>query len=155
MQVNPLSPYLFLLVSDGLSKMISRATDTKQLQGVRMSDHGSSISHLFFADDTLIFLKADTVNCRNLGSLIQSYCSASGQVVNLHKSCVFFSANTPLAVAEELGNVLGIPVVFLSYDLFRNSSYMGPVQMSWARLCERSIVRENSRVKAVHSISGW
>lgn len=57
-QGDPLSLYLFILVSDVLSKMISRA-DNKQLQGVKMSAHGPSISHLFFADDTLIFLKAD------------------------------------------------------------------------------------------------
>lgn len=37
---------------------------------------------------------------------------ASGQAVNLQKSCVFFNANTPRVVAEELGTVLGIPVVF-------------------------------------------
>lgn len=92
--------------------MISWATDTQQLQGVRMSTHGPSISHLFFAHDTLIFLKANKVNCTKLGSLIQSYCSALGQAVNLQKSCVFFSANTLRAVAVELGNVLSIQVVF-------------------------------------------
>ncbi|KAM1984996.1 hypothetical protein ACFX16_013203 [Malus domestica] len=55
--------------------------------GVMMSAHGPSISHLFFADDTLIVFKADM------------------------KLCVFFSANTPRALATELGNVLDILLV--------------------------------------------
>lgn len=70
-----------MLVNDVLSKMISRATEYNQLQGVKMSVHGPSISHLFFADDTLNFLnflKADKDNCKNLGHLLQSYCLASG-----------------------------------------------------------------------------
>ncbi|KAM2316845.1 hypothetical protein ACFX1S_000648 [Malus domestica] len=66
-QGDPLSPYLFLMVSEVLSKMISIATKTKQLHGVWMSPHGPSISHILFVDDTLIFLKADRLNCHNLG----------------------------------------------------------------------------------------
>lgn len=77
-----------------------------------MSTHGPSISHIFFADDTLIFLKANKVNCHNLGRLFKTCCSTSGQAVNLQKLCVFFSANAPMEVAEELGIVLGILVVF-------------------------------------------
>ncbi|KAM1383307.1 hypothetical protein PS2_035388 [Malus domestica] len=65
----------------------------------------------FFADDTLIFLKADKANCNNLSRLLATYCSASGQAVNLQKSCVFFSANTPMDLAADLGSDLGIPVV--------------------------------------------
>lgn len=65
-QEDPLSPYLFLMVNEVLSKIISRAIDTKQLQKAQMSPHGPSISYIFFADDTLIFLKVDRVNCINL-----------------------------------------------------------------------------------------
>lgn len=110
-QGDPLSPYLFLMVSEVMSKMISIAIETKQLHEVRMSPHGPSISYILFADDTLIFLKVDKSNGHILGWLIKPYCLTSGQAVNLQKSCVFFSANTLAAVSDELGNILGILVV--------------------------------------------
>ncbi|KAM1214034.1 hypothetical protein ACFX2I_005400 [Malus domestica] len=83
----------------------------QQHAGVRNSQHDPPISHIFFADDTLIFLKADRSNCQVLGQLSEDFCAASGQAVNLQKSCVFFSANIHAAISEELGNILGVPVV--------------------------------------------
>ncbi|KAM1540795.1 hypothetical protein ACFX10_005428 [Malus domestica] len=83
----------------------------QQHTGVWNSHHGPPISHIFFADDTLIFLKVDRSNYQVLGRLIEDLCVASGQTVNLQKSCVFFSANIHAAISEELGNILGVSVV--------------------------------------------
>lgn len=110
-QGDPLSPYLFLLVSEVLSQMIQSAVERRQLDGVRMNPHDLVISHTFFADDTLIFLKTDKMNCSNLVQLFGAYCSASGQEVNLHKLSVFFCANISAVVFEELGDLLGMPMV--------------------------------------------
>lgn len=68
--------------------------------GVQINLHGPVISHIFFADDTLFFLNANMVNCNNLVKLINEYCEASRQQVNLHKFSVFFGANVPLALSE-------------------------------------------------------
>lgn len=54
------------------------AVDKKTLDGVRMGALGPVLSHIFFADDTLIFLRADKKNCRNLVKLLHTYCDASG-----------------------------------------------------------------------------
>lgn len=51
---------------------------------------GPTISHIFFADDTLIFLKAKEENYQHLIQLIDEYCLASGQQVNKSKASVFF-----------------------------------------------------------------
>lgn len=56
-QGDPLSPYLFLLVSEVLSRMIQSAVDGNYLDGVQIGFHAPVISHLFFANDTLIFLR--------------------------------------------------------------------------------------------------
>ncbi|KAM1498581.1 hypothetical protein ACFX10_021399 [Malus domestica] len=78
-QGDPLSPYLFLLVSEVLSLLIQRESDGGRIEGIQMDRAGPMISHIFFADDTLIFLKAKARNCRNLVQVIDEYCSASGQ----------------------------------------------------------------------------
>lgn len=77
-QGDPLSPYLFLLVSDVLSRLIHMHVDQMRFEGVRMNPCGPVISHIFFADNTLIFLKADKLNCSNLVDLLRAYCDASG-----------------------------------------------------------------------------
>lgn len=65
-QGDPLSPYLFLLVSDVISRLIQRSVDGGLINGVRMNPTGPTISHLFFADDTLIFLQENRQNYENI-----------------------------------------------------------------------------------------
>lgn len=61
-QGDPLSPYLFLIVSEVLSLRISRAVHENHLQGIKLSRSCPVISHLFFADDSLFFLAATLKN---------------------------------------------------------------------------------------------
>ena len=91
----PLSPFLSLLVSEVLSLLIQQSSDRGWIRGVQMSKPGSTISHIFFAYDTLIFLRADEENCRHLSKVIDDYCFASGHKVNKSKSSVFFGSNVP------------------------------------------------------------
>lgn len=74
-QGDPLSLYLILMVDEVLSRMIQRPIKKRLLEEVCVM--GQVISHIFFAVDTLIFLKADKKNCRNLVNLLNAYCSAS------------------------------------------------------------------------------
>jgi hypothetical protein len=59
-QGDPLSPYLFLLCAEGLHSLIHRAKMTGHLKGVSISRNGPKITHLFFADDSLLFCRAST-----------------------------------------------------------------------------------------------
>jgi hypothetical protein len=57
-QGDPLSPYLFILCAEGLSYMLRRAEVQKSISGLAISRGGMCLSHLFFADDSLLFCKA-------------------------------------------------------------------------------------------------
>lgn len=57
-QGDPLSPYLFLLVSDVLSTLLQKAIINKSLGGIRMKKSCPIVSHLLFADDSMVFLEA-------------------------------------------------------------------------------------------------
>lgn len=50
-QGNPLSPYLFLIVAEGLSSMLHGAEERGELEGVRVCRDAPVVSHLLFADD--------------------------------------------------------------------------------------------------------
>jgi hypothetical protein len=55
-QGDPLSPYLFLFVADGLSKLLRREVHQGNLRELHICRRASGISHLPFADDMLLFM---------------------------------------------------------------------------------------------------
>lgn len=107
-QGDPLSPYLFLIISEVLSRLFKHASEMGFLEGIRINAHDPRLSHLLFADDTLIFLSASRSNCENVDRLLKAYCHALGQEVNTKKSMVYFSANTPPSVQYELCTILNM-----------------------------------------------
>ena len=58
-QGDPLSPFLFLFVADALSALISKSMREEGLQGVNICRGAPVISHLLFADDSLLFFHAN------------------------------------------------------------------------------------------------
>ena len=62
-QVDPLSPYLFLLCAEGLSAMLRKAKESHTLKGIKSSQDGLCISRLLFADDSLLFCRAIVEEC--------------------------------------------------------------------------------------------
>jgi hypothetical protein len=56
-QGDPISSYLFLLCAEALSTQLSKADGNGILRGVSTSRHGPRLNHLFFADDTSLFLQ--------------------------------------------------------------------------------------------------
>jgi hypothetical protein len=57
-QGDPMSPYLFLLCMEKLALLIQEKIDSNKWLPIRISSNGPAISHLFFADDCLLFTRA-------------------------------------------------------------------------------------------------
>ena len=93
-QGDPLSPYLFLLCAEGFSSLLAKAQDGGRLHGVSICRRASCISHLLFADDSLLFCRANQEEVQVISETLQTYAAASGQCINFEKSLVFFSSNT-------------------------------------------------------------
>jgi ribonuclease HI len=110
-QGDPLSPYLFLMCAEGFHSLISRASEQGDLQGVALCRRGPRITHLFFADDSLLFTKATTKDCAKLQEILLMYERASGQQVNRDKTTIFFSKATPTGTQETIRDALGVPII--------------------------------------------
>jgi hypothetical protein len=54
-----------------------------------------AVNHLLFVDDSLLFIKASEEGAQEAKALLDKYCEASGQWVNLDKSSVFSSKGCP------------------------------------------------------------
>ena len=57
-QGDPLSPFLFIIAAEGLNILLQRARQEGLLKGVAIGLNGLVLSHLQFADDTLLFANA-------------------------------------------------------------------------------------------------
>ena len=72
-QGDPLSPYLFLLCTKGLSALLRKVEEDQVLHGILSSQNGVCISHLLFADDSLLFCCATVEECQRLLTLLEKY----------------------------------------------------------------------------------
>ncbi|KAL0456758.1 UNVERIFIED_CONTAM: putative mitochondrial protein [Sesamum latifolium] len=93
-QGDPLSPYLFLLCTESFSSLLVQAERVGRIQGVAVCWGAPAISHLLFADDTLIFCRASLECTQSIQDILEVYRLASGQEINFSKSSVAFSRNT-------------------------------------------------------------
>jgi len=106
-QGEPLSLYLFIICMEYLSQLIEEKYNQKLWPPVRTSQGGLLISHLMFADDVVLFARADHVSWSPIRDVLDEFCSKSGQSISEAKSRVFFSPNVDRDQRESLCDILG------------------------------------------------
>ena len=65
-QGDPLSPYLFLLCIKGLHSLLHQVATAGQIRGVSICNKGPRLTHLFFANDSLIFCRVFMQECQKI-----------------------------------------------------------------------------------------
>ena len=110
-QGDPLSPYLFLIYAMGLQSLLTKAEVEGHIRGVAICRNGPKISHLFFADDSVLFCSAKEAECRKILEILATYERGTGQKINREKTNIFFSSNTPQEVRVRIQQVLGVPSI--------------------------------------------
>ena len=94
--------------------MLSHEEEVGGIEGIKVSRNAPSISHLLFADDSLIFMRATVQNASTLKRVLDTYCESSGQRVSTPKSSIFFSPNTRVNERENVCGMLNILTEALS-----------------------------------------
>lgn len=145
-QGDPISPYLFLLVSDVLACMLKRAQANNSIQGYKINRYCPTLTHLLFADDTVLFGKASIQEAKFLKLIIEEYNHALRQCVNRQKSDIIFSRNTLARVQHEVAEILNIQNSGLL------SKYLG-LPIEWGRSKSRALNFLKEKIKK--KIYGW
>uniref|UniRef100_A0A2N9FPT0 Reverse transcriptase domain-containing protein n=1 Tax=Fagus sylvatica TaxID=28930 RepID=A0A2N9FPT0_FAGSY len=124
-QGDPLSPLLFVIVMETLSRLMDRATIGGYISGFAIGSGVDPlvVSHLLFADDNLIFCIADQVQIAHLRAVFSWFEAVSGLKVNLAKSEM-----VPVGVVSNLRslvelmgcNILSLPMTYLGLPLGAN-----------------------------------
>jgi hypothetical protein len=105
-QGDPISPYLFLLCSEGLSCLLRSIGPVHLSRGVRVGIHAPWISHLLFANDCIVFSEASRRGADRLQEVLRIYSAGSGQLVNKDKSAIFYSSNCQNEAKDEVKEVI-------------------------------------------------
>ena len=110
-QGDPLSPYLILICFKALNQQFQYAAKSEEIRGFTLCRNGPRISHLFFADDTLLFCRASMGDLEVILCILEMHELASVQKLNREKTTVFFSKATKEERRMEMVEFLGVSEV--------------------------------------------
>lgn len=107
-----------------LPHLIHQALDDKEWKSIRVARHSLDLSHMFFADDLLVF---GQTTCEQLMKTVKQclklFCLASRNMVNVEKTKMIVSKNvhisraqglervTRYGITDDLGKYLGVPIL--------------------------------------------
>ena len=92
-QCDPLSPFLFLLASEVLSKLIEREVISNKINGFKLVRDLTPITHLQFANNLFIFAQANMEDMNQIKACLDTFEKWSRQKVIFFKSVIIFNKN--------------------------------------------------------------
>ncbi|KAH0709403.1 hypothetical protein KY284_010830 [Solanum tuberosum] len=145
-QGDPLSPTLFILGAEILSRMLNLLHHDQTYKGFHMETRGPQINHLCFADDVIIFTSTTRRSLQLIMKTLSTYEVVSDQCVNKEKSHFMIPTNATMETIERINEITGFsqqdnPITYLGCPL-----YIGG---------QRIIYYSDLVAKVVKRISGW
>jgi ribonuclease HI len=107
-QGDPLSPYFFILCAEAMSSLLHFNARVGSISGISIARGGPTITHLFFADDSVLFCRANIKEWGKNQDVLECYEAAPGQKINREKTSLFFSWNTKPAIRTILLGAVGV-----------------------------------------------
>nr|XP_004237272.1 uncharacterized protein LOC101266714 [Solanum lycopersicum] len=145
-QGDPLSPALFIIGAEVLSRNLNLVHHNHLYRGFSMEKKGPQINHLSFADDIIIFTSTDRRSLNLIMRIIEDYEKVSDQKVNKDKSFFMVTSKTSQYIIGDIKLVTSF--------CMKNSPihYLGcPLYIGGQRIIYFSEVVE----KVIKRISGW
>ncbi|XP_057426498.1 uncharacterized protein LOC130719921 [Lotus japonicus] len=134
------------MAMDVLSIMITQAQQSGLINGFRFNTLSPPLTHLFFADDSLLFAEANVTEATNIIQVLNLYNGASGQRINVTKSGLIFGKNTVNRTKRDIASLLHMPI------WEHPGQYLG-LPAIWGRSKCNSLAWVKEKVR--EKIEGW
>ncbi|XP_042952180.1 uncharacterized protein LOC122289263 [Carya illinoinensis] len=156
-QGDPLSPYLFIIMQEVLTRMLKDNFNQGRLAPFYILRGAPLVSHLLYADDLLIFANGGNKSVRVIIRTLEQYAQWSSQAINKEKSTLFMSKQIPYDRRCGLLNNIGFtegsfPTIYLGVPLVTgrlNARHLEPLVnkgthykkpkrrwVSWSSICK-------------------
>nr|XP_016509522.1 PREDICTED: uncharacterized protein LOC107826990 [Nicotiana tabacum] len=127
-QGDPLSPALFILSAEVLSRSLNKLFEDKSFVGFGMPKWYDSLNHLVYADDTIIFASSHPPSLSKIMAVLGKYEKISGQMINKEKSSYYMHSKVANGLFQAAGAITGFARV-----LDPLNSILGHLHKSFAR----------------------
>jgi hypothetical protein len=107
-QGDPLPPYLFLFVAEGITSILQDAIGNGALKEFKICRRAPGLSHLLFADDSLLFMQTSSEQAHIVKAAIKKFEKGTGQQISPNKCSILFSNCCPSQTQLDVKHVLEI-----------------------------------------------
>ena len=153
-QGDPLSPLLFCIAEEVLSRGIRKLVEEGKVDLIKASRSAYIPSHCVYADDLMVFCKGKQSSLEALKDLFTRYAGCSRQVMNLSKSSIFAGGVSEARLNNMkvlLGFSIGtLPFTYLSAPIFKGR----PKKIHLQLIADRVRIKLANRKAALLSIAG-
>ncbi|GKE20143.1 RNA-directed DNA polymerase, eukaryota, reverse transcriptase zinc-binding domain protein [Tanacetum coccineum] len=153
-QGDPLSPFLFILVMEGLHLALEAEVHSHHIKGVTVGNLSLNLSRFFFVDDVIILPEWDRNDLRQITRSLNSFYRASGLKINISKSNLFgvrVSDNELQAMAHVTGcQASTFPLTYLGLPIGKSMHYLP----SWNILVNKFKLKLSTWKASLLSIDG-
>jgi hypothetical protein len=110
---------MFLFVADALSTLFQREVNDGKIVPLKVCRRAPGVSHLLFADDSLLFFKDNVEQANRVKGILEIYAASIGQLINPNKCSIMFGKACPQETQNEIKTAL-----MLTQETFE-SKYLG------------------------------
>ena len=115
-----MSPFLYILMGESLSRKISVEKEAGFLPGIKIARGIDPINHALFEDDSLLLGGASLTITQAFNVVLQKFSQSSGALINKSKSGVY-GWNVDQGALHRISNFFG----FFGYDKWDKITYLG------------------------------
>lgn len=89
-QGDPLSPFLFIIVVEGLGRYIEKELQERKIKGLQIWGNDLPITHQQFVDDIMLFCTVSLREVKRMKTILDLFMEALGNQINKEKSYTYF-----------------------------------------------------------------
>lgn len=154
-QGDPLSPYILLLVADGLSVLLKHFEQSGRLEGIKVCRRAPSISHLLFADDSLLFFRANGTQAHHVRDALSIFERCTGQLISPGKCALLVREGRDNVQTQQVREVLGLERVEFEEKYLGLPTPKGRLKRGMFQPLEQRFFKRMTAWKEKRPISCW